>query len=180
MHHLTPRLARAAVVVVGLAALAACAPKAAAPAAVDTSKDVAAITELENQAVAMSVGHQADAFGATYSPDGVFVSPGSPPARGPSGIATALKAFTGDAGYGFKLTMDRVEVSKDGTLAYALWRYDQTSTDPKTHQPAHEIGSGMDALRKGADGKWLFVASINTPSPDAAPAGTPAATPAKP
>lgn len=164
------QVAGAAMTVLMAASLSAC--NKAAP-AVDTAKDVAAITDLENQAVAASVAHQSDKFAAMYPADGVFIAPGAPVARGPDAIAKAVSGFSADTAYNFKLTMDRVEVSKDGSLAYALWRYDQTSTDAKTHKVVHEIGSGIDALRKGADGGWKFVASINTPSPDAAAAAKP-------
>jgi len=146
--------------------LAGCAPTAKAPAA-DHTSDVAAITALDNQDVAYIVAHQYEKFGATYAADGISVSPGAPVAQGPQAIAKSFAPFANDPAYDFKFTLNRVEVSKDGSMAYDVWRYDQTSTDSKTHKVVHEIGSGMDALRKGDDGTWKFVASINTPSPDA-------------
>jgi uncharacterized protein (TIGR02246 family) len=151
-----------------MALLAACTAKP--PAAVDTTKDEAAIRALEQQDVVAFNGHHADAFAATYAPDGVLVVPGTPVARGPETIGKSEGAAMADPAAHFDLKIERVEVSKGGDLAYVLWRYDSTATDPKTHQVGHELGSGVDTLRKGADGTWKFVVSINAAAPDSAPA----------
>ena len=163
--------------VIGLVAatsLAGCnAPSPATP-AVDTAKDVAAVNALEDQALAADNAHQYDKFSALYASDGAKFFPNAAPAKGPEAIGKSFAPFASDKAYNFKLTMDRVEVAKSGEVAYALWRYDQTSTDPKTHAVVHELGNGMDTLRKGPDGTWKFVDSMNTPS-----APTPAAALAK-
>jgi uncharacterized protein (TIGR02246 family) len=170
MKSTSSRGAFAAILISGVAILTACAPKAPPAAAVDTAKDEAAIRALEAQDEANYNDRHADAFAATYAPDGVVIVPGSPVSRGPAAIGKSEGAAMADPGAHFDLKIERVEVSKGGDLAYVLWRYDSASTDAKTHKVGHELGSGVDTLRKGADGTWKFVVSINAAAPDSAPA----------
>jgi len=151
------------------ASLGACgkAGPATAPAA-DTAKDADAIRALEDQATAAANGHQYDRFAALYAADGVFIYGGAPAAKGPAAIGKSFASFANDKAFNIKLTIDRVEVGKAGDIGYALWRYEQASTDPKTHAVVHEVGNGIDTLRKGADGGWKFVVSIQVPSTAAA------------
>ena len=151
----------AAVGAFAAAALAACSP-VATPAA-DSAKDVAAVKALENQAAVAANAHQNAKFGALYAGDGVVYFAGAQPAIGPDAITRSMAPFNVDKAYNFKIVIDRVEVAKSGDIAYAVWHYDQASTDPKTRAVVHELGNGIDTLRKGADGTWKFVVSMDGP-----------------
>jgi uncharacterized protein (TIGR02246 family) len=167
------QLAGAAMTVLMAACLGACNKAAPAQPAVDTAKDTEVVKALEDQAVAAANSHQYDKFAALYASDGAFFFAGAPAANGPDAIGKSFATFANDKAYNFKLTIDRIEVAKSGEVAYALWGYDQTSTNPKTHAVVHEIGNGLDTLRKGADGTWKFVDSFQTPSGPPAPAAKP-------
>jgi uncharacterized protein (TIGR02246 family) len=162
---------RAAGVLAAVASLAACAPKAAGPSAADTAKDADAIRALEDQATAAANGHDFAKFASLYVADSVLIDAGSPVLHGPAEIAKSFDDFANDKAYNFTQTIDRVEVG--GDIGYALWTYDQASTDPKSHAVVHETGNGIDTLRKGPDGAWKFVATLHIPSPPAAPAPKP-------
>ncbi|HEY2178249.1 MAG TPA: SgcJ/EcaC family oxidoreductase [Caulobacteraceae bacterium] len=172
MSAILKRGASAAILMSSMTLLAACSPKPPAAASAETAKDEAAVRAMEDTAVAAFNGRHADAFAATYVPDSVVVAPGVPVSRGPAAIAKSEGAAMADPAAHFALKIEKIEVSKSGDLAYALWRYDSASTDPKTKKVVHELGSGVDTLRKGADGTWKFVVSINAAAPDSATAAT--------
>ena len=165
-------LKTAAIIAVGLIALAGC-----KPAAQDTTADEAAIRlSVPAWAAAYNAG-DADALAAMYWEDAVLQPPGAPAATGNAAIREFLaadSAATKAAG----LTMNIPEagaIDVSGDLAYEAGTYTVTDASGATVDAGKYIG-----VFQKKDGKWLYVRdtwnSDNAPAPAAAaPASKPAA-----
>lgn len=166
MNYRTSRIAPA---IVALAALAACAPKAAAPPAADTSKDVAAIKAGEAQFNADYKARAADKIVAAPA-DLVGYVPFTPVQNGPGDAKAMAAEFKADPALSVTLTADRVEVAKSGDLGYSVGHFERDATNPKTHAVEHGTGGYVTVFRKEADGSWQPIAYAVSPGPPAAAA----------
>ena len=144
--------------VVALAVLCgACAPKADAPAGGGTGGAPVALTAAELDAVkavetAWAAGMNAKdtaAVFATYTADAKVLPPDSPILTGADGRAALAGLMAAGAG-DFVLTP--VEVYGSGDLAYAV------GTASYTLGGATHTAKYLEVFRKGADGKWQYVA----------------------
>ena len=138
--------------VVALGLLApACAPKAEAPAAAValTAAELDEVKAVETAwAAAMNAKDTAAVF-ATYSADAKVLPPDAPILTGADGRA-ALAGLLGAGAGDFVLTP--VEVYGIGDLAYAL------GTASYSMGGATHTAKYLEVFRKGADGKWRYVA----------------------
>ena len=175
MTHRTMNIARATFVGAALAALAACAPQAAAPSAADTSKDVAAIKASEAQFNADYKARAADKLAAGNTADVIGYVPFAPVQKGPGDAKSIAADFAADAALSVTLTADRVEVAKSGDLGYSVGHFERDATNPKTHAVETGTGGYVSVYRKQADGSWKTAAVSVSPGPPAA--ATPAAKP---
>lgn len=123
-----------------------------------------AIRRLYSEGLKAFNSHQLDRFVALYAKDGGFYVPGAPAAEGPAAIKGLLAPFMKDPALHYSLEFERIEISRAGDVAYAVYTYDQTTTDPHSHKAVHERGHGIDTLRKTA-GVWRFVDTISAPGP---------------
>jgi uncharacterized protein (TIGR02246 family) len=128
------------------------------------SSGEAAVRRVYSEGLKAFNAHQLDAFVALYAKDGAFYAPGAPAAEGQAAIKSLLRPFMKDPALHYSLDFERIEVSRSGDVAYALYTYDQTTTDPHSHKVVHERGHGIDTLRKTA-GFWKFVDTISAPEP---------------
>ncbi len=125
------RALRIAPAIGAIAALAACSPKAPAPASADTSKDVAAIKAGEAQFNADYKARAADKLVAGPA-DLVGYVPFTPVQNGPGDAKAMAAEFKADPALSVTLTADRVEVAKSGDLGYSVAT---TSGTPPTRRP---------------------------------------------
>lgn len=164
-------LKTAAVIAVGLIALAGC-----KPAAQDTTADEAAIRLSAPAWAASYNAGDADALAAMYWEDATLQPPGAPAATGNAAIREFLASdITATKAAG--LTMNIPEagaVDVSGDLAYEAGTYSVTDASGATVDAGKYIGV---FLKK--DGKWLYIRdtwnSDNAPAAAAAPASEPAA-----
>jgi uncharacterized protein (TIGR02246 family) len=139
-------------------------PITAAAKTAPSARDEAAIRRIYSEGLRTFNSHQADAFVSLYATDGAFYVPGAPAAEGRSAIKALLRPFMKDPALHYSLKFERIEISRAGDIAYALYTYDQTTRDPRSHKIVHERGHGLDTLRK-TDGVWKFVDTISAPEP---------------
>ena len=132
--------------------------------AAQSSKNEAAIRRVYSEGLKTFNSHKLGAFVSLYATDGAFYVPGAPAAEGQSAIKALLRPFMKDPALHYGLNFERIEISRSGDVAYALYTYDQTTTDPRSHRIVHERGHGIDTLRK-TDGVWKFVDTISAPGP---------------
>ncbi|MBF8292496.1 MAG: hypothetical protein HW392_1323 [Steroidobacteraceae bacterium] len=169
-------LKTAAVIAVGLIALAGC-----KPAAQDTTADEAAIRLSAPAWAASYNAGDADALAAMYWEDATLQPPGAPAATGNAAIreflASDILASDITATKAAGLTMNIPEagaVDVSGDLAYEAGTYTVTDASGATVDAGKYIGV---LLKK--DGKWLYIRdtwnSDNAPAAAAAPASEPAA-----
>lgn len=158
-------LKSAAIIAVGLIALAGC-----KPAAEDTTADEAVIRKSAPAWAAAYNSGDADALTAMYWEDAVLQPPGAPAAAGHAGIREFLaadSAATKAAG----LTMNIPEagaVDVSGDLAYEAGTYTVTDASGATVDAGKYIG-----VFQKRDGKWLYIRdtwnSDRAPAPPSAP-----------
>ena len=103
-----------------------------------------------------------------YTADAVLIAPGAPAMKGIDAIKAGMKEMMADPNMHLEFVTEKVDVSKDATMASTEGSYKMAMTDPKTKKVVHDVGSYATVYRK-QDGKWLAVVDIASSS------GTPAA-----
>lgn len=161
------RISRIATAIAALAALVACSPRASAPVAADTSKDVAAIKAGEAQFNADYKARAVDKI-VTGPADLIGYVPFTPVQNGPGDAKAMAAEFKADPALSVTLTPDRVEVAKSGDLGYSVGHFERDATNPKTRAVEHGTGGYVTVYRKEADGSWQPIAYAVSPGPPAA------------
>ena len=163
-------LKSAAVIAVGLVALAGC-----KPAAVDTTADEAAIKAATRAWVTGYTAGDADAVTALYAGDAVVMPPGAPTSVGHDAIHAYIasdSAASKAAGVTLVINDDDTVVIM-GDLAAHSGSYSVMDASGATV----DTGMYMDVSQK-KDGKWSIVRDIWNSNKAPAPAAEPAAAPA--
>jgi ketosteroid isomerase-like protein len=146
--------------ILGLSLLvAACAPKADAPAATDTPAAAAPLSAADLEAVkavdaafaAAMNAKDTTAVWAIYAPDAYLMPPDSPAQQG-AAAHPALAGFLAFGATDFALTP--TTVYGIGDLAYTV------GTATFKMGGATETVKYAEVLRKGADGKWRYVVDM--------------------
>ena len=161
-------LKSAAIVAVGLLALAGC-----QKAAVDTTADADAIKAMVSEWNAAYNSGDAAAIAAKYADDGVVMPPGVQKAAGRDAIRELIASEIAKAqAAGVMLDIDQGEASVSGDTAWHAGSYVVNDASGVTV----DSGNYLEVLRK-VDGKWLIVRDIwNSDRPPApAPSAEPAA-----
>jgi ketosteroid isomerase-like protein len=89
---------------------------------------------------------------------------------GKDAIRAGMKEAIADPKFALDLRTVKVEVAKDGDLAYSQGTYSFTGTDAKSKKAVSETGRYVEVYKKQADGSWKVVEDINSPEAPAAPA----------
>ncbi len=113
----------------------------------------------------------ADAFVAAFTPEGITLMGGAPPAEGPEAIRKSIAQLFGAPGFALSWSASRAEVSACGDLAYTLGRYEITTNDAAGN-PQTRPGKYVTLWKKQADGSWKVVVdapSENQPPPAPSP-----------
>jgi len=102
-----------------------------------------------------------------YTDDAVLIAPGAAPMKGKAGIKEGAGPMLADSNFKLVFSPERVDVSKDASMASSQGSYEMTMTNPKTKKPETEKGSYVTVYKK-TDAGWRAVYDINTSGPAAA------------
>jgi ketosteroid isomerase-like protein len=139
--------------------IAACQPKTKT-ASVDIRVDVDSIRNLEDQWSMAIQASDVNKIVSFYSSDAVNMGANKPIAAGLEAIRKTEESSFSDTTYLYKSyssTIDNIEVSASGDLAYARGSDRVSQKTPKG--PNTEVGKWIDIWKK-VDGNWKVVASI--------------------
>jgi ketosteroid isomerase-like protein len=139
--------------------ITACEPKTKT-ASVDTRAEADSIRSLEQQWSDAIKASDVDKIVSFYAPGAVAMSANKPISLGLEAIRKTEESSFADTTSIFKTyssTIDSIEVSASGDLAYARGSDRVSQNSPKG--PAEEIGKWVDIWKK-VDGKWKVVVSI--------------------
>ena len=166
-------LKTAAIIAVGLVALAGC-----KPAAQDTVAETTAIKAINDAWGSNYNAGDADTMANLYAEDAVLMPPGTPAASGRDAIREFLKGDTTAsqaAGLTFHVSSDADAIHVSGDMALQNGNYTVTDASGATV----DAGKYLSVFQK-KDGKWhLYRDTWNSDNaPAAAPAAEPAAAPA--
>jgi len=135
-------------------------PKAEAPApVVDTSAIVATIQAGEAGWGKAYEARDAEAVGAHYAPDAVFMPLDAPPFRGREALIAAMKKAPADKDYTMVFIPEKVDVAASGDLAVSIGSFEQHRSLPAT---VVKTGTYLASYRKQPDGAWLVTALSST------------------
>jgi uncharacterized protein (TIGR02246 family) len=153
--------------------LAGCAttpPPAPAPSGPDLAAEEKSLRDLEAAWTKEFAGKSPEKQAAHYAPDAVLVSPGAPAMKGAGEILKGMKEMMADPNLQLEFATEKVDLSRDATLASTAGSYKMSMTDPKTKKIMHDAGTYATVYRK-QDGKWLAVIDIASSSGAPAPPG---------
>jgi uncharacterized protein (TIGR02246 family) len=135
---------------------------AAAPAAVDTKADEAAIVAADSAWMRAVMAKNVDSVMVWYTPEAVSFGFG-PPAMGIDQIRASYTEMVKSNMTDAKILSNTVKVSDDGKMAYDYGTYTMTMTPPGG-KPTKETGGYLNVWKK-VDGKWMLAAEMSTPVP---------------
>ena len=147
--------------------LAGCASAPMAPPAPDLAAEEKTIRDSEAAWSKEMASKNIEKQMTHYASDAVLVSPGGPAMKGSAAIQASMKEMFSDPNMQLEFATERVDISKDATLASTEGSFKMAVTDPKTKKIVHDAGSYTTVYRK-QDGKWMAVidiASSGGPSP---------------
>ncbi|HEY2179649.1 MAG TPA: nuclear transport factor 2 family protein [Caulobacteraceae bacterium] len=159
---------RVLILLAGLAALAACAPKADKP-KFNAARAVDAIRADEVRWNADWKSGDAGKVVAHYAPDAVLMESGEAPVGGIEAIRAAVQKSIDDPAFSLSFSSDKVDVAASGDLAASKGTYALTSTDSATKAQSKAAGTFVTVYKPQPDGSWKAVWDIATPGA-AAPA----------
>jgi ketosteroid isomerase-like protein len=89
--------------------------------------------------------------------------------KGRDAIRAAWAGMVADPNFKLDFSAERVDVAKDGEMAYTRGPYQLTVSNPKTKKPVTDKGTYLTVFKKQADGSWKavedFTASEIPPAP---------------
>jgi uncharacterized protein (TIGR02246 family) len=153
---------RVVILLAGLVALAACAPRADKP-KFNAAGAVDAIRADEVRWNADWKSGDAGKIVAHYAPDAVVMETGEAPVSGIEAIRAAVQKTIDDPAFTLTFSSDRVNVAASGDLAASKGVFAETSTDPATKAQSKVAGTFVTVYRPQADGSWKAVWDIATP-----------------
>jgi uncharacterized protein (TIGR02246 family) len=132
--------------------------------------DEKTIRDMETAWVQEFAAKDLDKIVAHYADDGTVLLSNAPTMSGKDAIRAGMKEAIADPKFALDLRTVKVEVAKDGDLAYSQGTYSFTGTDAKSKKAVSETGRYVEVYKKQADGSWKVVEDINSPEAPAAPA----------
>jgi uncharacterized protein (TIGR02246 family) len=137
-------------------------PKTEAPApapVVNTAGIVATIQAGEARWGKEYEARDAEAVGAHYAPDAVFMPLDAPPFRGRDALIAAMKKAPADKDYTMVFVPESVDVAARGDLAVSIGSFEQHRSLPAK---VVKTGTYLVSYRKQPDGAWLVTALCST------------------
>ena len=160
---------KALVLLVCLAALSACAPRAEKP-RFNAAGVVDAIRTDEVRWNADWKSGDAGKIVSHYAPDAVVMVPGAPAEVGIEAIRAGAQKSTDDPGFSLTFNSDKVDVAASGDLAASRGSFTETSTDPATKAQTKITGTFVTVYKPQPDGSWKALWDIATPGAPPIPA----------
>jgi uncharacterized protein (TIGR02246 family) len=118
-------------------------------------------------AAGLKAAQAKDVVGATSNSadDASWLPPHAPLVRGKEAIRSAWTQFLGTPGLKIEWQITKIDISRAGDMAYALYKYQMTMSAPNG-APIDDRGKDMAVWVKQSDGKWKMVAdSFNSDVP---------------
>ena len=118
-------------------------------------------------AAGLKAAQAKDVVGATsnYADDASWLPPHAPLVRGKEAIRSAWTQFLGTPGLKIEWQITKIDVSRAGDMAYALYKYQMTISAPNG-AAIDDRGKDMAVWVKQSNGKWKMVAdSFNSDVP---------------
>ncbi len=137
----------------------------------NTDAEIKALKDNETQWNKDFQSKDAARLAAHYTEDAVLMNPGAPASKGKAAIQKTFADMVSDPALSMNFEADRVEVAKNGDMAYTQGHYTLTMTDPATKKPMNDHGSYVTVYKK-VDGAWKAVqdaAISEVPPPAPAP-----------
>ena len=115
-----------------------------------TKDQIQGLDEAYEKAVA---NQDVDAIVALYAPDGYFLPPNSPIAKGPDAIRGVLQAYI-DAGAN-SLDLETTALDEQGDVVIEVGQY-KLGLQPPGADPITDIGKYLQVFKRQADGSFLI------------------------
>jgi uncharacterized protein (TIGR02246 family) len=141
-------------------------PPACRQANVDTRAEVEkAIRAADAANLKAAQDKDVDRAVANYAEDATWLAPNAPIAEGREAIRAGWAKMISSPGFDIDWQMNKLEVSRGGNLAYALYTYQLTTQGPDG-KPITDHGKDLSVWKKEQDGNWKIVAdSFNSDLP---------------
>ena len=133
--------------------------------------DEQAIRELETEAREAVAERDLERYVGFYAEDAALFWPGVPMVTGKAAIREFMKALLVAPQFSLRFDTARVEVSRDGQLAFSYGTNTVSFTGP-SGSVLHDKGKYVSVYRREPDGLWKVVADIGNsdlPAPVAEP-----------
>ena len=127
---------------------------------VDTRADADALRSIEAQWFAATKARDVDKIVGIYTPDAVRMNANGPVVVGHQAIHKALESWLADSVVSntYTYTLDTIDVSASGDLAYDRGTYRFSQTTPKGL--VEQVGKWVTIYKK-IDGKWKAILDIS-------------------
>jgi uncharacterized protein (TIGR02246 family) len=131
--------------------------------------DEKTIRDMETAWVKEFAAKDLDKIVAHYADDGTVLLSNAPTMSGKDAIRAGLKEAIADPAFALDLKTVKVEVAKEGDLAYSQGTFSFMGTDAKSKKLMSETGRYVEVYKKQADGSWKVEEDIDSPEAPAAP-----------
>jgi len=144
-------------------------------AAVDTrAADERAIRTADAACLKAAQAKDTEGVLSCYADDASWLPPNAPILTGKQAIRTGWSQLLRSPGFAISWQITKLQVSRSGDLAYALYSYELTIQGP-TAKPITDRGKDMAVWNKQPDGGWRIVADTYNSDQPPGPATPPAA-----
>ena len=153
-------------VMMGSAALAACAPETAGNTSAATADAAVEEVKAREQALLENfAGKDVEQAQSFYADDATLIFPGAQPAQGRAAVEKHLRGMVSDPAFVLTIDNQQTRVAASGDLAYTRGTFSNSYTDPGSKQVMTVTGTYLTVFRKEADGSWKAIEDIATPGP---------------
>jgi ketosteroid isomerase-like protein len=123
-----------------------------------------ALLDQDSKWLASAAGNDVELMVSFWSDDAMVYSPGLPPIAGKNSIREYVRQSLSIPGFSIRWNTTKVEISKDGTLAYAIGTNETTFKDPNGKLITAQ-GKTVTVWRKDSSGVWKCVVDIWNDNP---------------
>jgi uncharacterized protein (TIGR02246 family) len=142
---------------------------------VDTrAADERAIRTADAACLKAAQARETEGMLSCYAEDASWLPPNAPVLTGKEAIRTGWSQLLASPGFAINWQITKLQVSRSGDLAYALYSYELTTQGPDA-KPITDRGKDMAVWSKQPDGGWKIVADMYNSDQPVASATPPAA-----
>ncbi|HJY86819.1 MAG TPA: SgcJ/EcaC family oxidoreductase [Candidatus Acidoferrales bacterium] len=144
-------------------------------AAVDTrAADERAIRTADAACLRAAQAKDTEGVLSCYAAEASWLPPNAPPLTGKEALRAGWSQLLASPGFAISWQITKLQVSRSGDLAYALYSYELTTQGPDA-VPITDRGKDMAVWNKQPDGSWRIVADAYSSDQPATSAKPPAA-----